>query len=128
MNVADAPGQHGLANVTLEQVLKWNPEVIITLDDRFYTRVQGDPLWQTLPAVQAGRVYLAPTLPFGWVDRPPSVNRLIGIQWLSRLFYPEHFADDLRTVTRNFYRLFYHLDPSAEQLDELLAHAGRRSP
>jgi len=29
--------------------------------------------------VRTGRVHLAPRLPFGWVDLPPSVNRLIGL-------------------------------------------------
>ena len=31
-----------------------------------------------------GRVHLSPKLPFGWVDFPPSVNRLIGLWWLAQ--------------------------------------------
>ena len=37
---------------------------------------------------QGRRVHLAPKLPFGWVDYPPAVNRLIGLWWLAKIFYP----------------------------------------
>ena len=40
-------------------------------------------------AVREKRVYLAPTAPFGWIDRPPSLNRVIGLKWLAGLFYPD---------------------------------------
>ena len=40
-------------------------------------------------AVREKRVYLSPTAPFGWIDRPPSLNRVIGLKWLAGLFYPE---------------------------------------
>ena len=45
--------------------------------------------WQGVDAVRAGRVYLSPTAPFGWIDRPPSLNRMIGLKWLAGLFYPD---------------------------------------
>jgi iron complex transport system substrate-binding protein len=35
-------------------------------------------VWASVAAVRAGRVHLSPKMPFGWVDFPPSVNRLIG--------------------------------------------------
>lgn len=126
VNVVDAPGQQGLATVSYEQVLNWNPEIIITLDERFFAKVFEDPRWQAVTAVKTKRVYLAPRWPFGWVDRPPALNRIVGIRWLGRLFYPEAFKDDLRQLSREFYSLFYHLDLSDAQLDTLLA--GARSP
>jgi len=72
----------GLANVSIEQVLLWNPDVIVTIDQDFAANVRGDPTWAPVAAVRAGRVHLSPRLPFGWVDFPPSVNRLIGLWWL----------------------------------------------
>jgi len=124
VNVAVAPGQRGLAQVSMEQVIVWNPATIITIDDRFFDAIAQNPLWRGVAAVRAGRVYFAPRLPFGWVDRPPSLNRLIGLQWLAQLFYPEFFETDLRAMTREFYRLFYHMELSDEQLDALLAGTG----
>ncbi|MGZ3290948.1 MAG: iron ABC transporter substrate-binding protein, partial [Xanthobacteraceae bacterium] len=78
----------GLANVSIEQVLLWDPEVIITIDQDFAADVPNDPAWASVAAVRTRRVHLSPKLPFGWVDFPPSVNRLIGLWWLAKILYP----------------------------------------
>lgn len=124
INVAEAPGQRGVVTVSMEQVLAWNPEVIVTWDARFYDRVWDDPRWQGVAAVQNRRVYLSPSEPFGWIDRPPSINRLLGLRWLASVLYPEHFTGDLRQITRAFYDLLYHVELSDEELDALLAGSG----
>src|SRR4029079_13871962 len=107
-NVA-AENKGGLAAVSIEQVLTWNPDVIVTIDRDFAANVKSDPQWKDVAAVRAGRVHLSPKLPFGWVDFPPSVNRLIGLRWLAQILYPDHFKEDMREVTRDFYARFYHV-------------------
>jgi iron complex transport system substrate-binding protein len=111
----------GLTVVSVEQVLLWNPDVIVTIDRDFAANVRGDPLWKEVAAVRDGRVHLSPKLPFGWVDFPPSVNRLIGLWWLAQIFYPDHFKEDIRELTRDFYTRFYHVTPSDADLDHVLA-------
>ncbi len=117
---AEALGRGGLASVSLEQVLLWNPDTIITIDASFYRSVWSDPLWRNIDAVRNRRVSLAPTLPFGWIDFPPSVNRIVGLRWLLSVLYPDHAPDDLRDFVREFFTRFYHRTPSEAQLDELL--------
>jgi len=119
-NVAGAT-RGGLATVSIEQVLLWNPDVIITIDQDFAANVHNDPAWAPVKAVRDGRVHLSPKLPFGWVDFPPCVNRLIGLTWLAKLLYPNLFPEDLRALTRDFYARFYHVTPSAAQIDRVLA-------
>jgi iron complex transport system substrate-binding protein len=122
-NVAsERPG--GLAIVSIEQVLLWNPDVIITIDQDFAAGVRHDPLWNGVKAVRDRRVHLSPKLPFGWVDFPPSVNRLIGLWWLAKIIYPELFPEDLNALTRDFYTRFYHRTPTDAQIEHVLA--GRR--
>ena len=111
-NVAEVDSK-GLANVSPEQVQAWAPDVIITLDRDFAANVGTMPEWQGIPAVANGRVYLAPAQPFGFIDAPPSVNRLIGLFWLTNLFYPDHAQTDIKAEVATFYRLFYGV-----QLDE----------
>jgi iron complex transport system substrate-binding protein len=111
----------GLAIVSVEQVLLWNPDVIITIDADFAASVRSDPLWASVAAVRAGRVHLSPKLPFGWVDFPPSVNRLIGLWWLAKILYPAQFPEDIHTLTRDFYGRFYHVTPSDAQIERVLA-------
>ena len=110
----------GLAIVSIEQVLLWNPDVIVTIDREFAAAVRGDPVWRAVSAVSAGRVHLSPKLPFGWVDFPPSVNRLAGLWWLAKILYPEQFPEDMRAITRDFYRRFYHVTPSDAQIERVL--------
>ena len=111
----------GLANVSIEQVLLWDPEVIITIDQDFAADVPNDPAWASVAAVRTRRVHLSPKLPFGWVDFPPSVNRLIGLWWLAKILYPDLFPEDLRVLTRDFYSRFYHVTPNDMQIDRVLA-------
>jgi iron complex transport system substrate-binding protein len=127
-NVADAPGQSGLVRASMEQVIVADPEIVLTWDRTFFERVKSDPLWAGIRAVREGRVYLAPTAPFGWIDRPPSLNRVIGLKWLAGLFYPDKLGHDLREATREFYRLFYHVSPSDAELDTLIAWSQGRAP
>jgi iron complex transport system substrate-binding protein len=122
-NVAAAAGEGGLAQVAIEQVLTWNPQVVLTLDPTFYKDVRTDARWQSVDAVRDGRIYLAPSLPFGWFDSPPGVNRLIGVRWLASVLYPQAFPEDLRGITRDFYRQFYHVELDDAQLDRLLLPA-----
>ena len=75
-------GGGGLAQVSMEQVTAWDPEVIITGDERFFASVRSNPLWAGIKAVKDRRVYKSPTAPFGWFDSPPGINRLIGVRWL----------------------------------------------
>jgi iron complex transport system substrate-binding protein len=119
-NVAGG-NQGGLANVSIEQVLLWNPDVIITIDQEFAASVRNDPAWSSVKAVRDGRVHLSPKMPFGWVDFPPSVNRLIGLWWLAKILYPDKFPEDMRALTRDFYTMYYHRTPSDAQIDHVLA-------
>lgn len=122
-NVAAELGRGGMVQVSAEQVLRWNPDVVITIDTAFFAMARSHPLWQTLPAIRSGRFHLAPRWPFGWIDFPPSLNRMIGLRWLAHVLYPESFSEDLRPIVRDFYTRFYHQAPTDAQLERLLATA-----
>ncbi len=122
--VAAGVSAGNLADVSMEQVLAWQPDVIVTIDRNFAQSVASDPAWQGVKAVHDKRVYLEPLYPFGLVDEPPGVNRIIGLRWLAKLLYPRLFPEDLRAETKHFYELFYHQAPSDAQLDQLLAPLG----
>ena len=107
---ADLRGSHGVA--TIEQVRAWDPEIIVASNKDFAEKVRNDPEWASIAAVKSGHVYLSPKQPFGWVDYPPAVNRLIGLWWLAKIFYPDKFPEDIKTLARDFYTAFYHVTPS----------------
>ena len=119
-------GRGNTANASLEQVVAWQPDAIVTLDRAFFAGVKTKPGWDQVRAVAENKVYLAPSLPWGWIDAPPSINRLMGLRWLLKTFYPTETAIDLRTDTRFFYALFYGVKLEDSQLDRLLGGAAAR--
>jgi iron complex transport system substrate-binding protein len=71
---------------------------------------------------------LPPAVPFGWIDRPPSLNRIMGLKWLTGLFHLDKFPKNLRETTRAFYRHFYHFDLTESELDTPIAWSGGQAP
>jgi len=110
-----------IVDVSPEQILAWQPDVILTVDRRFHAAIRSDPVWGEVTAVQTGNIHFVPDLPFSWLDNPPAPNRLIGLLWLGKLLYPALFPHDIRAKARRFYALFYQQAPNDAQLDGLLA-------
>jgi len=119
-NVAAVTGPGGLLRVSPEQVLAWDPEVVLTQDRAFARAAASDPFWRTAATARPRRVLLAPTTPFGWIDAPPGINRLIGLLWLARRLDPRPTEDDLRARVRAFYDSFYGIALDEGRLDRLL--------
>jgi iron complex transport system substrate-binding protein len=118
VNVADGAQPGELSHVTRDQVLAWSPDAVVTNNPEFW-KARNQLEWAGLPAVAQGRVYLAPALPFGWIDEPPSVNRLIGLLWAGQTLYPAVYPEDLRAEARDFYRRFYRIELDDEQFEAL---------
>lgn len=123
----DAVKGKGMSPVSFEQVLAWNPDVIIAWDDVVRggadELIRTDANWSNIKAVQDGRVYTMPNIPFSWCDRPPAVNRVLGIQWVANLLYPEAYDVDMVDVTKEFYSMFYHRDLTDDQAKEILGNS-----
>ena len=124
INVAGALGRGGLAEIAPAQLDEWNPEIIIAERRSFYDALRRSRAWRRLAAVSHKRVYLAPAYPYGWIDDPDGVNRLIGLHWLSGLFYPDQNQEDLRSATCEFYDLFYGIKLTNGQIETMLRAAG----
>ena len=125
-NLADLPDvvSNGNGNeVDMEQLLVWNPEVIVFAPDSVYDSVGSDAAWQQLQAVSSGNYYKTPYGPYGWLSSPPSVQRYLGMVWLGALLYPDYCEYDLQEVVTEYYKLFYECDLTQEMYDELMAGA-----
>jgi iron complex transport system substrate-binding protein len=110
----------GMQKVSMEQILQYNPQVIVAHEPLFFNRIRTDSKWKTLRAVQDGRVYRIPSSPFNWFDRPPSFMRLLGVKWLTHQLYPNAYPIDMVTETRNFYQLFLKVSLDEAAARELL--------
>ncbi len=105
----------GMEQVSMGQVLAWNPDVILVQDPVFYRRIYHLPAWQGLQAVKTHRVYLIPREPFNWMDRPPSLMQGLGALWLAHVLYPQQSKIDLNQEVPAFFKTFLHIDITASQ-------------
>lgn len=129
INVAEldsAVASEGGNEVSMEQILLWDPEVVILAPDSNYDEIFRDPAWAGVTAVKNGAVYEAPYGPYNWMDRPPSVQRVLAIQWLGSLLYPEVFDYDMIAEAQNFYSLFFHYDLTGEEARDLMGNSAFR--
>ena len=109
--------------VDMEQILIWNPDVIVFSENSIYDTVGEDPVWQSVSAIANNRYYEVPFGPYNWIGQPPAVQRLLGMMWLGKLLYPEAATYDLYDEVAQYYQLFYHCDLTREQYDALMAKA-----
>ena len=118
-NIADLPEFTGLTEVSLEQLLIWDPDIIITQDENAYQKIMQSPIWQNIQAVKQQQVLLFTGLPFGWLDGPPGINRLIGMRRLQ-----SHCDSRIKEIAlydlQHYFSHFYHTQLSTEQCQQLL--------
>ena len=129
VNVADLElGDGSRVQISAEQLLAWDPDVIVVNGEPKADKsgssaaedILSNPDYASLKAVQDQKVYGTPNAPFSWVDRPAGPNRLIGMRWFSALIYPEYIKCDINEAIHKFFDLFYHVDLSDEQLENVL--------
>ena len=120
-NVVEKSFSEGNGIASLEEIILWDPDVILLSEKEAYDYILKDKTWNTLRAVQNGDVYLLPSSPYPFIDNPPSVNRIIGIYYLGSLLYPDLYSEiDLRAKIKEFYSLFYLYGISDSEIDSLL--------
>ena len=113
----------GKKEVPMEQILIWDPEVVFLTTDANYDEIYEDPVWSSVQAVKDHRVYEIPSSPYNWIDRPPSMQRILGLLWMGNLLYPERYGFDMVKKVQEYYRLFYQYDLSKDEAEEMLAHS-----
>jgi len=106
--------------ITFTQVRQWQPDAIFALNPALRAQVGPDTLWQDLKAVRDGKVYSAPKLPFDWVARPPSVNRLLGLVWVAMVLSPADQRPGFERDLRELFGALLHRELDSGELEALL--------
>lgn len=108
MNVA-ASEIKGYKKVSMEDVLKWNPQVIFVQDryPQVVDEIKTQTQWKDIEAVKTGRVYLMPEYAKAWGYPMPEAIAL-GETWMAKKLYPDQFADtDMQVLADQYYSAFY---------------------
>lgn len=112
INVAELQlsGHFGRTEVSIEQVILWNPDTIITDSVQFYNQVQNNKKWAGIEAVEKDRIYIVPHGPFSWFDRPNDINQIVGIYWLGMILYSDTIEYTyVEEKVKSFYQDFFHI-------------------
>jgi iron complex transport system substrate-binding protein len=115
-----ASGGYGMEQISFEQLLLYNPDVIIVFDPNFYKKIFRDERFARLDAVRNNRVRMIPNAPVNWFDRPPSFMRVAGLEWLESVLWPEETDEKLVDSLQAFFALYYRRDMSPEAVRALL--------
>ena len=119
--VVDDPSSKGTGNeVDMEQILNWDPSIVFFAPGSIYSTVADNENWQTIPAIKDGKYYEVPFGPYNWMGFPPSVQRILGMQWMAKVLYPEAADYDMYEVTQTYFQLFYHCDLTIDQYNALV--------
>lgn len=119
INVAARSGLQGDGQIHLEDIVKWDPEIIITLDAAGRQAILDDPRWHMVRAVRNRRVLVNPKGINAWCTR--AAEAALQVLWAAGMFHPELFPNlDMARETRRFYRQFYAYELNDDELAHLL--------
>ena len=113
------------SKVTMEQIIKWNPDIIILSnfdkilpEDIYNNKFEGQD-WSKINAVKNKKVFKAPIGIYRW--DAPSAETPLMIKWIAKVAAPEIFNDyDIRKDIKDFYLEFFNYKLSDEQLNFIL--------
>ena len=124
INVAQEITEKGAANINMEQVYEWNPDIIIITnftsaqpEDLYNNAIGGDD-WSTVNAVKNGQVY---KMPLGlYRTFTPGADTPVTLQWFAKTVYPELFEDiSIEEVTKAYYKDYHNIDMTDEQIESM---------
>ena len=109
-----------LKNISLEQVLAWDPDVLITGKPQAQVeQILNDPAWSNLSAVKNKKVYSNPKGAFAW-DRY-GVDAALQPQWCAQILYPDLFTDfSIKDEVKKFYSTFLGYDLTDDEAQMIL--------
>lgn len=111
--------ENGSCTYTQEDVLKWNPDMMITTDASMKDKITTNSLYTDIPAVKNGAIYCIPTVAHVWGNR--TVEQPLTVFWTMNKLYPDlESTDDLKEKVSYFYSHFFQYTPSDAQLGSIV--------
>ena len=104
---------------TVEDLLAWNPDVMITTGGKMGEEIKADDRLKDITAVKEDAIYAVPTVAHTWGNR--TVEQPLTIMWAMNKIYPEIMTTDmLKEEIEYFYSHFFKTDLSDEQITEII--------
>jgi iron complex transport system substrate-binding protein len=109
----------GYKEVSMEQLLKWNPDEIIVDGNLKKSKVAKNPSWNQLKAVKDNKVFVSPSGVFSWARL--GTESALQLLWMAKNIYPQKFQDiDIAKETKYFYKNFFEYELKDNEVKEIL--------
>ena len=110
----------------MEQILVWDPEVIIVNENGVDEEILTDKKWAPLTAVKDKKVYAVPVGISRW-GHPGGLETPLAVLWTAKTVYPKYFQElDLEAEVKHFYKRFFNMDLNHKMIQRILANKGMR--
>ncbi len=111
------PGER--VDFSLEDVLRWNPDVLVVSSPGELKQIADDSRWTFVHAVQTGRMRAIPIGAHPWGYR--TAEQPLMVLWAAKLFHADRTsAIDLNEEMRRFYSHFFKVRLTDEELRAML--------
>lgn len=106
---------------SLEQLLDWNPEVMVVSNEEDEKLAYSDERFKDIEAVKNKRIYVTPAFGHIWANR--TMEQPLTVLWAGKLFYPEEFKDiDMNEELKLFSEKFFDYELSDQETKEILGN------
>lgn len=106
---------------TLEDILLWNPQVILTNEPDTFNYIKDMKAWQTIDAVKNNRLYLLPTGVSRW-GHATSLETPLAMLWTIKTLYPDNATSiDIASITKSFYKDLFEYELTDDEITQILS-------
>ena len=114
----ESKGPSGQTKIDPEQLLSWDPELLLVDSAKIRDAVASDPVLSDLKAVKNNNVIVIPNGAMSWAYNGP--EEYLNMHFFAKAIHPELFKDvDMEAKTKAFYKEYFGFDVTDDDLKHL---------
>lgn len=115
----DRPTDGESYEYTVEDVLKWNPDVMVASSTKMIEEIKADTRLADVTAVIDNAIFSIPTVAHVWGNRTP--EQPLTVLWMMNKLYPDLMSTEALTAEiRDFYNHFFQTELTDAQIAEII--------
>lgn len=124
LSVSDNGRKEERLNFSIEQLLAWNPDIIIVSNQKDIIELKSDKRLKTLKAVKNNKLFTTPTAAHIWANR--TIEQPLTVLWALNKFYPKLYTEsELKKDVHFFYKKFFKTNLSEAQVNEIITASNK---
>ena len=114
----ESKGPSGQTKIDPEQLLSWNPELLLVDSTKIRDSITSDPVLSGLKAVQNNNIIVIPNGAMAWAYNGP--EEYLNMYFFAKAVHPELFKDvDMEARTKAFYKEYFGFDLTDDDVKHL---------